>query len=234
MDIEELDVYRIDSVRRDKKEKRRYHLHCLHANGDEPFLSLHEDILIRYRLMKDGEVTKELAREIREEDCRYQAYIMAIAYLGAKPRTAKQIQQYLTRKELEEPHIEYAIQRLESEKLVDDELYARQFAESRLRSGVKGRLMIRQELQQRGISKQAAAEALSQLDRGSELESATALAHKKARSLTGDTAKRRTKLIGFLMRRGFPGDVVREAVKTVNLSACDDLEEEDDGVLLDN
>ncbi|MDF2835316.1 MAG: regulatory protein RecX [Paenibacillus sp.] len=234
MDIEEVEVYRIDSVRRDKKEKRRYHLHALLADGDEPFLTVHEDILIRYRLMKDGEMTKEQVNEIRDEDCRYQAYILAVAYLGAKPRTSKQIQQYLTRKELEAPHIEYAIERLESEKLVDDEQYARHFAESRLRSGTKGRLMIRQELQQRGVSKQAASEALSELDRGSELESAIALAHKKARSLNGDAAKRRTKLIGFLMRRGFPGDIVREAVKSVNLSTDDDLEEEDDGVLLDN
>lgn len=234
MDIEEREVYRIDAIHRDKKEKRRYHLHAVHADGEEPFLSVHEDILIRHRLMKDGEVTKEQVIEIRDEDCCYKAYVLAIAYLGAKPRTSKQIQQYLTRKELEEPHIEYAIERLENEKLVDDEQYAKQFAASRLRSGQKGRLMIRQELQQRGVSKQAAAEALSGLDRGSELESATTLAHKKARSLSGDTAKRRAKLIGFLMRRGFPGDIVREAIKSVNLSAGDDLEEEDDGVLLDN
>lgn len=231
MNFEETDVYRIEAVRRDKKEKRRYHLY---GGGEEPLLSVHEDIMIRFRLMKDGELTGETVRHIQDEDRRYQAYVLAVAYLGAKPRTSKQIHQYLTRKELDEPHIEYALQRLESEKLVDDELYARQFAESRLRSGHKGRLMIRQELQQRGVSKQAASEALSALDRDSELEAATALAQKKAKSLTGETAKRRAKLMGFLLRRGFPGDIVREAMKSVHLSSANGFDEEDDGVLLDN
>ncbi|MDQ6419182.1 RecX family transcriptional regulator [Paenibacillus sp. LHD-117] len=231
MDVGDVEVYRIDAVRRDKKEKRRYHLH---AGSEEPFLSVHEDILIRYRLMKDGEVTRDMARHIQDEDHRYRAYVLAVAYLGAKPRTSKQIHQYLTRKELEDSHIDYAIERLESEKLVDDEQYARQFAEGRLRTGHKGRLMIRQELQQRGVSKQAASEALSALDRDSELAFATALAQKKAKSLTGEPAKRRSKLMGFLLRRGFPGDIVREAMRSVDLSSGDGWEEEDDGVLLDN
>ncbi|MHA6484326.1 regulatory protein RecX [Paenibacillus sp. strain BS8-2] len=234
MGNEELEVYRIHVIRRDKKEKRRFHLYASEGMEDEPFLSVHEDIWIKYSLMKDEEVTQEQVIIIQDEDRRYQAYILAVAYLGAKPRTSKQIQQYLTRKELEEHHIEYAIERLESEKLVDDDQYARQFADSRVRSGSKGRLMIRQELQQRGVSKQAASDALALIDRDSELESATALAHKKARSLSGDLMKQRSKLMGFLLRRGFPGDIVREAVKTVHLSTGDDSYEEDDGVLLDN
>ncbi len=225
-------MYIIASVRRDKKEKRRYHLYI--AGEEEPFLSVHEDIMIKFRLLKEVELDGDTVRHIKDEDQRYRAYVLSVAYLGVKPRTAKQIGQYLAKKELDETHIEYAIQRLETEKLVDDEEYARQFAESRLRSGQKGRLMIRQELQQRGVSKQLASEALFALDRNSELETAKTLAHKKARSLTGEDAKRRTKLMGFLLRRGFPGDIVREAMRSVDLSSDDRWEEEDDGVLLDN
>ncbi|WP_246608634.1 RecX family transcriptional regulator [Paenibacillus agaridevorans] len=230
--MEESNMYIIASVRRDKKEKRRYHLYI--AGEEEPFLSVHEDIMIKFRLLKEVELDGDTVRHIKDEDQRYRAYVLSVAYLGVKPRTAKQIGQYLAKKELDETHIEYAIQRLETEKLVDDEEYARQFAESRLRSGQKGRLMIRQELQQRGVSKQLASEALFALDRNSELETAKTLAHKKARSLTGEDAKRRTKLMGFLLRRGFPGDIVREAMRSVDLSSDDRWEEEDDGVLLDN
>ncbi|WP_261800055.1 RecX family transcriptional regulator [Paenibacillus sp. PAMC21692] len=230
--MEESNMYIIASVRRDKKEKRRYHLYM--AGEEEPFLSVHEDIMIKFRLLKEVELDGDTVRHIKDEDQRYRAYVLSVAYLGVKPRTAKQIGQYLAKKELDETHIEYAIQRLETEKLVDDEEYARQFAESRLRSGQKGRLMIRQELQQRGVSKQLASETLSALDRSSELEAAKTLAHKKARSLTGETAKRRTKLMSFLLRRGFPGDIVREAMRSVDLSSDDSWEEEDDGVLLDN
>ena len=221
----------IESVHRDKKVKRRY---LIYTNAEEPVLSVHEDIMIRFRLMKGGTITAKEIAHIRNEDERYQAYVRAIAYLGAKPRTRKAIGQYLTRKEFLQENIEYALNRLESEQLVDDEQYARQFAANRLRSGLKGRLMIKQELQQRGVSKQAAAEAVSELDTDSELAAARTLAEKKLRRVKGDRNEKKVKLTAFLMRRGFPGPVVREALRGLDWKEENGHDEEEDGVLLDN
>lgn len=221
----------IESVHRDKKEKRRY---LIYSEAEEPVLSVHLDIIIRFRLVKGRTITANEITHIRNEDERYQAYVLAIAYLGAKPRTRKAIGQYLTRKEFLQENIEYALNRLESEQLVDDEQYARQFATSRMRSGLKGRLMIKQELQQRGVSKQAAAEALSELDTDSELAAAKTLAEKKVRLVKGDRNQKRMKLTAFLMRRGFPGSVVREALRGLDWKEENGHDEEEDGVLLDN
>lgn len=226
------DGWIIDAVRRDKKEKRTYLI--TEQGSDSPLLSVHEDLLIRFRLMKGQFITALQADEIRRENECYRAYAQAVAYLGVKPRTTKEISQYLTRKIFDETSIAYAVERLESEQLVDDEQYARQFASSRLRSGMKGRLMIRQELQQRGVPKEIASEALSELDRESEVNAAKALVEKKGRALKGDIKQRRVKLMTFLLRRGFPGDVVREALREADWEASTDYDEEDDGVLLDN
>lgn len=223
----------IGTVKRDRSEKKRY-LIFPDPETEEPLLSVHEDIMIRFRLFKGQFLLRSQVEEIRNEDERYKAYALAIAYLGAKPRTRKAIGQYLGRKELQEDNIEYALNRLESEQLVDDEQYARQFATSRMRSGQKGRLMIRQELQQRGVPKQVAAEAVTELDRESELDAAKTLAEKKSRTIKGDMKQRKAKLMGFLMRRGFPGDVVREAIRGIEWKDNDNGEQEDDGVLLDN
>ncbi|MFD0587510.1 regulatory protein RecX [Paenibacillus sp. GCM10027627] len=234
---EELEAYgegwTIEAVRRDKKEKRTY-LIFADLEAELPQIAVHEDIMIRFRLMKGQFVTIRQAEEIRMENSRYLAYAQAVAYLGAKPRTSKAIAQYLARKEFEEESIQYAVQRLESEQLVDDEQYARQFAASRMQSGLKGRLMIKQELQQRGVPKGIAAEALSGLDRGSELQAAIKLAEKKCRSVKGEAKQKRMKLMAFLLRRGFPGDIVREAIKGLDLRSAEQSDEEDDGVLLDN
>lgn len=223
----------IAAVRRDKKEKRRYMI-LTEPESDTPLLSVHEDIFIRFRLMKGQHITALQAEEIRGEDERYRAYAQAVSYLGAKPRTSKAIAQYLARKMFDEPSIDYALGRLETERLVDDEQYARQFATSRLRSGLKGRLMIRQEMQQRGVPKEIASDALSELDRESELSAAKKLAEKKGKTLKGDAKQQRVKLMSFLLRRGFPGDIVREALREANWGAASGYDEEDDGVLLDN
>lgn len=219
------------SVRTDKKDRKLYHLF---ADSDEPLLSVHEDILIRYRLMKGQLLTAVQVAEIRKEDERYRAYILAIGYLGFKPRTRKQIQQYLSRREFEESNIQYALDRLESEHIVDDEQYARQFAAGRLRNSSKGRLWIKQELRQRGVSKQTAAEAVDELDRNAELASAKSAADKKWRSLKGDNKEKKRKLFGFLMRRGFPGDIVREAARSVETDGEEELCDDEDGLMLDN
>ncbi|WP_231637507.1 RecX family transcriptional regulator [Paenibacillus sp. FJAT-27812] len=219
------------SVRHDKKERKLYHLF---AKSEEAILSVHEDILIRFRLTKGQLLTEALIEEIRMEDERYRAYVLAIAYLGAKPRTRNQIEQYLNRKLFEADNIQYALDRLEREHIVDDEQYAHHFADSRLRNSLKGRRFIQQELQQRGVSKEAAAEATAALDREVEIASAKKAAERKWRSSKGEPKGGKRMLIGYLIRRGFPSDIVKEAIKWMDLNGEDDVFEEDDGLLLDN
>ncbi|OMF36834.1 RecX family transcriptional regulator [Paenibacillus sp. FSL H8-0548] len=219
------------SVRTDKKDRRLYHLF---ADSEKPMLSVHEDILIRYRLTKGHTLTEAQIEEIRMEDERYRSYVLAIAYLGARPRTKKQIEQYLQRKLFETENIQYALDRLEREHIVDDEQYAREFAKSRLKNSLKGRRFIQQELQMRGVSKEAAAEATAALDEQVELLSAKKAAEKKSRSLKGEPLDQKRKLMGYLMRRGFSVDIVKEAIKSIDLNGEDNVFEEDDGLLLDN
>ncbi|WP_238404369.1 RecX family transcriptional regulator [Paenibacillus paridis] len=219
------------SVRQDKKERKLYHLF---AESEEPTLSVHEDMLVRFRLTKGQVLTEVQIEEIRTEDERYRAYVLAIAYLGPKPRTRKQIEQYLNRKLFEPDNIQYALDRLEREHIVDDEQYARQFATSRLKNSSKGRRFIKQELQMRGVSKEAAAEATDALDHEVEMLSAKKAAEKKWRSIKGEPFERKRKLIGYLMRRGFSSDIVKEAIKSIDLTGEEEAFEEDDGLLLDN
>lgn len=223
--------FTITSVKLDKKERRRYHIFC---EAEEPVLFVHEDILIRFRLMKGQQLTTLEVENIRKEDEQYRAYALAIYYLGAKPRTRKQLEQYLTRKEFEENNIIYALDRLESEHIIDDDAYAVQFAAQRLRNGLKGRRWIKQELQQRGISRDTAAEVVNALDQESELASAKVAAEKKWRSLKGEQKDRKRKLMGYLLRRGYPGDIVKEAVNSIDINEEIEMFDEDDGLLLDN
>ncbi|MCK9858102.1 RecX family transcriptional regulator [Paenibacillus sp. ATY16] len=222
----------ISAVEQDRKDRKRYHVY---ANGvEEPLLSVHEDILIKYTLFKGKELTREAIAEISEEDERYRAYSLAVTYLGVKARTRKQIEQYLLRKEFEPEPIAYALERLESEHIVDDGEYARHFALQRIRYSQKGRRWIKQELHQRGVSKQAASDALDSIDKEDELASAVHAAKKKWRSLKGENREKRQKLMAFLMRRGFPSDVVKQAAKAAIDEAEIEQADEDEGLLLDN
>jgi len=226
--------FTIASVEPDLKRRYRY---LIYTEGrEEPVLSVHEDILVRYRLFKGQLVEPGLAREIAAADVKHQAYVLAVGYLGAKPRTGKELARYLKRKELPPEAIESALERLRREKLVDDEAYAKQFAEQRLRSHLKGSRLIRQELLQRGVGREEAAEALGSLDPEDERDAALRVARKKWPYLKGEGRERRQRLALFLARRGYPAPVVREALKQVGETdgGRDDLDEPDDGHWLDN
>jgi Uncharacterized protein conserved in bacteria len=222
----------ISAVKQDRKERKRYHIYT--NDQEEALFSVHEDLLIKYRLLKGKALTIEEITEITEEDDRYRAYALAVNYLGIKARTRKQIEQYLLRKELEPEPIAYALERLESEHIVDDGEYARQFVMQRIRYSQKGSRWIKQELQQRGVSKQAASDAFASISSDDELASAVHAAKKKWRSLKGENREKRQKLMAFLMRRGFPSDVVKQAVKAAIDEAEMEQADEDEGLLLDN
>ncbi|WP_338556060.1 RecX family transcriptional regulator [Paenibacillus sp. KS-LC4] len=206
----------IRAVEKDSKHRSRY---LIFAGGEEPILSVHEDLLIRHTLFKGQLLTESQIEEIRSEDERYRAYAMAVYYLGFKPRTGKQIEQYLQRKLIAQDHINYTIERLEKEHIVDDEQYAMQFAAQRMKSSHKGRRYIQQELMQRGVSKTAALAATSAIDSEMELNAAISKATKKWRTIKGEPFERRRKLAAFLIRRGFPVDIIKAAVKSAEENA---------------
>ncbi|WP_028560032.1 RecX family transcriptional regulator [Paenibacillus pinihumi] len=219
----EQEVYQIDAVRKDVLQKGRF-LICT-ADREEPLLSVHEDVLVQYRLMKGRTLTEAELEEVGRGDQKQSAYALAIAYLGTKPRTRKEIERYLNRKQLEPELIEQVADRLEAEKTIDDGEYARRYASQRLRNNAKGRLAIKQELQQRGVSKAAASQAVSELDEETELAAAVRAASRKWGFLKGEFRDRKRKLAMFLMRKGYPSGVVREAVKA---AATEPLNEEDE------
>ncbi|OXM16055.1 regulatory protein RecX [Paenibacillus herberti] len=219
----------ITRVEQDPKRRSYYRIYL--DEQEEPELLLHEDILVKYRLLKGSLIEPKAMEAIAAENGRYRAYASAVYYAGFKMRTSKEMTAYLKRKEYEEADIRYAIERLQQERVVDDGDYARMFATQRMRSNQKGRRLIRQELEQRGIAKETAGQTVEALSEKDEREAALKAAEKKWRSLKGEDRQRRMKLTGFLLRRGFQGDLVRDTVRQVSESRDDELEE---GAWLDN
>lgn len=209
----------ITSVEMMRKPKHRY----LIMFG--PYsITVHEDVMIKYRMMKGNMFRKEELEEIVVADERQQAYVEALRFLERKPRTAKEIAQRLNQKGMTADSIEKAIVRLQQERLVDDELYAKQWAEQRITRQKKGRMWVRQELRQKGIGSELIVEALNEVSEEDELESAYAVGKKKWLQSKGDALERKHKTGAFLMRRGFTGDQVR---KVINKLIAEDREAED-------
>jgi regulatory protein len=185
----------------------------------ETVITVHEDTLVSLRLLKGRRLSAEEWEALRHEEDREDAYRAALGILERKARTTRELSEALKRKGYAPDIIKSCLDRLQERRMLDDSSYARRFAEQRAAGQRKGRRLIRQELLQRGIAKEDADQALGELDGDIEREAALTLARKKWPLLKGELRDRKHKLATFLLRRGYPNAIVKEALEHVTSSA---------------
>lgn len=141
------------------------------------------------------------------------ARTVALNQLAVRNRSAVELRRAMARRGIPEDVATEVLDRLGEVGLVDDAAFASGLAASRLSHSMRGRHRIRQELAERGVSREEADQVLAQLDPESELDAARRFAEKRARALSGmerHVAYRR--LGGALARRGFPSGVVEQVL----------------------
>lgn len=182
-------------------------------------VTVHEDTFVAMRLLKGRILSGDEWEHLRSEETMEEAYRAALAILDRKARTSRELAQALKRKGFPEEAIQSCLKRLQERRMLDDSSYARRYTEQKATGQRKGRRLIRQELLQRGIAKEVADRALGELDEDTELEAALTLARKKWPQLKGELRDRKMKLAAFLLRRGYPQGVARQAMARVQEEA---------------
>lgn len=139
---------------------------------------------------------------------------MIVSRLRRSSLSVAEVRATLAEHGLDEHEIEEWVERYERLGYLDDRRLAEHLVHSHgVRRG-RGSGALLHELGRRGIDDELARSALEALDPDVELEHATAIAERRARQLSGlDHAVAHRRLTAFLLRRGYGGDVVREAVR---------------------
>lgn len=135
--------------------------------------------------------------------------------LASRPRTRAELAQRLATKGVPDDLAEHLLDRFAEVGLVDDAAFARAWTESRHVGKGLGRSAIARELRRKGVDAETAREALDALDEDDERERARALVRGRLRSvarLPRDAQVRR--LVAMLARRGYPGSVAFEVVRS--------------------
>jgi regulatory protein len=201
-----------------EKQKRQPHRYNVFINGEYTF-SVHEDLMIKYRLLKGTTIDREDLEQLLGEEERQKAYLTAIRFLSVRSRSVKEVTARLKRDGHEPELIDSVISRLTSEQLLNDAAFAELTAVERLHVQKKGRLWIRQELKQKGVLDRHIRETIDGIDPETELSEARAIAEKRWRQTSGEPADRKRKLIAFLLRRGYPSGTVHQVLRQLNLDS---------------
>jgi SOS response regulatory protein OraA/RecX len=139
---------------------------------------------------------------------------LAIRQLARRGMSRWELEQLLTKREIDPEVFGPELDRLESLGVIDDASLATSLAFTQHSRKGLGRTAIEQELKRRHIDPELIESALADIGDDDELERATELAVKRIGQLAAyDDETVRRRLHGFLARKGYSSDVVRRAME---------------------
>ncbi|OPH62004.1 RecX family transcriptional regulator [Paenibacillus ferrarius] len=212
MNTEEQSIAIITLVEKQKRGRHRYNIYI----NEEYAFSVHEDILIKHRLNKGETIDHQAIEKITIDEERNSAYLKAIRIIGRRPHSAIEVKRKLKEAGYEAPVIDWACEKLIEHKYLNDEEFAQMWTDSRIISQKKGRNLVRQELQQKGINKELVKNAMDTINPDDEFAGAMKIAQTKWKQTSGKTIDRKRKTGAFLMRRGYTGSIVSKVLAQVS------------------
>lgn len=194
---------KITDIRPQSKNKGRV---SLFVDG-EFYCGLEKLTAMERRLKIGDEIDEDALRATVRESEISAAFERATRYLGARPRTQKEMRTYLSQKGYDADTVRAVSDKLSAYGYLDDAAYCRTYiAAYRRKFGAR---KLHADLLQKGVSREVADAALEDLD--GQADEATAAAEKYLRSHDFDVGL----LTAFLLRRGFDYDTVKEALSNL-------------------
>ncbi len=196
---------KITDITRQKDKKR------VNVFIDGSFYSgVEEIVLLSNNLHIGDEVDEKKLSEIIEESEYTSCFQKASNYILKGSHTVKRVCGYLKEKGYDGKIIAKVVNKLCDYGYLDDGAYAKNYVE--LKSGHKGKRLLKLELKQKGVSEEDIENALSCIDDEDESAYKTAKKYLKGR-LLDDTTKK--KCYRYVVSKGFSYDCAKSAIEKI-------------------
>ncbi len=204
----------IDTIKPKNRRRERFILEF--RDSREP-VELDAEVLARACLAEGREIAERELAALLAEDERQRCRTRAWSLLSHRQRTRAELRRALRKRKFPADVVDGVLARIEELGHLNDQSYAAEFASQYAASGKAGPLLVKQKLQARGVDAAIIEQALDPVrDGDTQKRSALALLEKwNRRPKPDDPQKRRVAAASFLARRGFDGDIVWDAVRTV-------------------
>ena len=139
---------------------------------------------------------------------------IAVDALSRCARSRGELAEILAKRGTPEDVAERLIDRLVTQKLVDDHAFAQEWSRLRHRSKGLSRRVLAQELRKKSIAPEVIDEVLGEISRDDEIIAARNLVAKKLRSLNRfDSEVQYRRLHSLLARKGYSSNIISEAIR---------------------
>ena len=157
--------------------------------------------------LKDGyTLSLEQIEELQLKDIHYRCLQASLSFINFRPRSEREVRQRLKRHKFASDISEQVIIYLKNQGLVNDITFAQYWKDNRLSFSPRSKILIMQELRQKGIANELANEITEDIDNE---DSAYRAGLKKARLLSNHNYDEfRHKLHNYLRYRGFHWEII--------------------------
>jgi regulatory protein len=157
---------------------------------------------------------------LKTADTYAQAKNQTLRLLSYRPRSVQEVSQKLTQKGYDDLVIERVTRYLQEVALLDDKAFVDYWVEQRQTFKPRSRLALRNELQQKGISRRLIETAITAVDENDAARRAVASKIWRWRDLSQESFKQ--KAGQYLQRRGFSYDIIKPVLHELWQSVADE------------
>ncbi|MDO8265417.1 MAG: RecX family transcriptional regulator [Candidatus Saccharibacteria bacterium] len=170
--------------------------------------SLTLDQLLYEKLKKGDELDEQRIDELKKMSDEGKLRTRALEWLMGRPHSTREFRDYLYRKKASKEHIDALVEEFGDKKYLNDEYFAKWFAEGRLRKN-KSTRAIRSELMSKGISPATIQNIVTELETGDKEALKTLVNKLRTRPRYHDEQK----LKAYLVSKGFRYEDIKNAIK---------------------
>lgn len=170
------------------KNKDKYRV--LLSTGE--VIDIYDEVIIKYNLLYKKELTEELLNEIKEFNNYISAYNDAMKYLSIRLRAESEISNYLIKKKYDTKIIDYVIDRLKKNCLINDLVFSKAFIHDKLEFTSVGKYKIKEELNRLKINRETISNVLEDIDEE--------LWNERINNLINKYLKKKTKYSGNVLK----------------------------------
>lgn len=200
---------KITQIKKPSPRTKRYNIYV----DGEFLLSVHEDVLVKYRLQKGMEIDEKEIHALLEAEEYNKAKQAAFRYLSYRPRTVQELKAALTRKGYDNGKTECVIKELEAFGFLNDLEYAKAWVDERKRHKGHGKKRLRQELLKKGIASSIVDEVLIDMNEDEQRQLAISIAERRYSRIKSEPwLKIERRLGNYLVRQGYSMSIVYEVL----------------------
>ena len=197
-----------------KKVKNKYRVYF----DNDIKIDLYDDIILKYELLLKKEIDNKTFDKLVLDNNKEDIYEKAINYISIKIRSREEIYNYLNKKGYEKEDIVNTIDRLEKNKLINDDLYIKSYIHDRFYLSSDGLNKIRNYLINLKLDEFIIDKYIEEIDREDIIDKLNKLIDKKIKSnrnYSGNILKMR--LINYFIEQGYNKSDIEDILKDKDL-----------------